>query len=79
MDPTQLLNKLSSTFDNGQKGEFFGVWEKLIPQKIKETNYDCKKLEFNLHIYFVVYVVHPYNKNRQSQPAALQERELKRE
>jgi hypothetical protein len=72
-----LLNKLSSTFDNGQKNEFFSVWDKLIPNKLKETDYDCKKLEFNLHIYFVVYVVHPYNKNRQSQ--SIMEKELKRE
>ena len=70
-DPQQLLNKLTQTFDGGQKAEFFTVWEKLIPKKVKDGNYDFKKLEFNLHIYFVVYVVHPYNpKNRvqQQQP-----------
>lgn len=44
---------------------------------MKDTNYDCKKLEFNFHIYFVVYVVHPSNKTRGQQ--AVQERELKRE
>ena len=79
MDPAQLLNKLSQSFDSGQKADFFGVWDKLIPQKIKETNYDCKKLEFNLHIYFVVYVMHPYNKNRMQVPANVLERELKKE
>jgi LisH domain-containing protein ARMC9 len=73
------LNKLSSSFDNGQKAEFFVVWDKLVPQKIKDTNYDCKKLEFNLHIYFVVYVMHPYNKNRMQLPTNVLEKELKRE
>lgn len=34
----------------------------------------CKKIEFNIHIYFVVYVMHPYNKHR---PAT--EKELKKE
>ncbi len=74
-----MLNKLSQTFDNGQKGEFFGVWDRLIPKEMKETNYECKKIEFNLHIYFVVYIMHPYNKNRGQMSQAVQERELKRE
>lgn len=56
---------MQQAFDNGLKNEFFGVWEKLITKSLKETDYEYKKLEFNLHIYFVVYVVHPYNsKNR---------------
>jgi hypothetical protein len=63
----------------GNKQDFFGVWDKLVPQKIKDTDYDCKKLEFNLHIYFVVYVMHPYNKSRLSQPAGSLERQLKQE
>lgn len=63
-DPNVLLNKLSQFFDAGQKADYFAIWDKLIPKTLKDSNYDCKKLEFNLHIYFVIYVVHPYNKNR---------------
>ena len=59
-----MLNKLSQSFDQGNKSEFFAVWEKLVPKAIKENDYNCKKLEFNLQIYFVVYVMHPYNKHR---------------
>lgn len=68
------MNKLSQTFDTGNKTEFFSIWDKLIPAKIHENDFLCKKLEFNLHIYFVVYVMHPCNKSR---PAS--EKELKKE
>lgn len=59
----------------GNKLEFFATWEKLIPKALKESDYNCKKLEFNLHIYFVVFVMHPYNKGHR--PA--NEKELRRE
>ena len=74
-----MLNNLSASFDSGLKAEFFGIWDKLVPKNLKETNYDCKKLEFNLHIYFVIFVVHPYNKGRGNQPANVQEMQLKKE
>lgn len=55
------------------------MWDKLVPKSLKESDYDCKKLEFNLQIYFVVYVVHPYNTKNRTLPQAVQEKELKRE
>ena len=74
-----MLNKLSQSFDNGSKQEFFQVWDKLVPSSLKESDYDCKKLEFHLHIYFVVFVVHPCNKARLQQSQGALEKELKRE
>ena len=33
----------------------------LIPQEMLRRDFVTKKLEFFLHIYFVVYIYHPYN------------------
>jgi len=33
----------------------------LIPQEMQRRDFVTKKLEFYLHIYFVVYIYHPYN------------------
>ena len=33
----------------------------LIPQEMLRRDFVTKKLEFYLHIYFVVYIYHPYN------------------
>jgi len=60
---------LSQSFDAGAKADFFGVWDRLVPKVMKESNYECKKLEFNFHIYFVVFTMHPCNKSRGPQAA----------
>ena len=57
----ELLNVLSSTFDRGQKQAFFQAWQQLIPEHMLVRDFVTKKLEFYLHIYFVVYIFHPYN------------------
>lgn len=56
-----LLNTLSSSFDRGQKDQFFQAWQMLIPQDMLRRDFLTKKLEFYLHLYFVVYIFHPYN------------------
>jgi len=33
----------------------------LIPQEMLNRDFITKKLEFYLHLYFVVYIFHPYN------------------
>ena len=33
----------------------------LIPQEMLRCDFVTKKLEFYLHLYFVVYIFHPYN------------------
>jgi hypothetical protein len=45
-----------------------------LPKQIKENDFVSKKLEFNLQIYFVIFVMHPCNKSRPST-----EKELRKE
>jgi hypothetical protein len=55
------LNTLSSSFDKGDKDQFFDAWHALIPQDMLQRDFVTKKLEFYLRVYFVVYIYHPYN------------------
>lgn len=43
---------------------------------MRDTDFICKKLEFNLQIYFVVYVMHPCNKNKKGTDKDLKKEQL---
>lgn len=52
---------LSQSFDRGQTKDFFKAWHQLVPNKMIASDFQTKKLEFYLHVYFVIYVFHPHN------------------
>mmetsp|Transcript_25499 Transcript_25499/g.22507 ORF Transcript_25499/g.22507 Transcript_25499/m.22507 type:complete len:117 (+) Transcript_25499:255-605(+) len=54
--------QLLEAFDKGHRENFFNKWNKYIPANMRYKDDFCNKLEFYLHIYFVVYNVHPYAK-----------------
>lgn len=56
-----LLKQLSVSFDKGEKEEFFRAWHVLLPPDMQAQDFNSKKLEFYLRIYFVVFVYHPHN------------------
>ena len=64
-NPHSLLLQIQSTFDKGNKIEFFKAFDALIPSELKKRDFQYKKLEFYLQIYFVVYKRHP-NINQQN-------------
>ena len=57
--PQQLLLIIQSSFDTGNKVEFLKAFEQFVPREIKQRDFQYKKLEFYLQIYFVIYTKHP--------------------
>ena len=43
-------------------------WNKLIPQNNRQKDSEYNKLEFYLHVYFVVFGAHPASKKPQVKP-----------
>ena len=44
-------------FERGMFNEFFGMWEKHLPEKIRNSDSVAQKLEFYLNIFFAIYPI----------------------
>lgn len=42
-------------FTDGRRKDFFVLWEKFLPETLRNTDPVAQKLEFYLQIYFAVY------------------------
>ena len=42
-------------FDEGQRRDFFELWQDMVPENIRTADNTAQKLEFNLNIYFAIY------------------------
>ena len=69
---------MRQAFDQGAKEEFFRAWKALTEPagELMANNFSAKKLEFNLRIYFVIFIHHPHNSAQKRQKS---EKELKKE
>eukprot|EP01017_Pseudomicrothorax_dubius_P016284 TRINITY_DN1848_c0_g1_i5.p1 TRINITY_DN1848_c0_g1~~TRINITY_DN1848_c0_g1_i5.p1 ORF type:complete len:864 (+),score=199.42 TRINITY_DN1848_c0_g1_i5:102-2693(+) len=65
---------LLEAFDKGARELFFQRWEKLVPNNIRIRDEEAKKLEFYMHVYFLIYPIHPSLKKG----AALDKNEVER-
>ena len=43
------------SFKDGRRKDFFLLWEKFLPDTLRNTDHVAQKLEFYLHIYFAVF------------------------
>lgn len=55
-------NELLEKFKSGNAVDFFAIWEKYLPAKIRNDDAVAQKLEFYLNIYFAIY---PLKNNQQ--------------
>ena len=53
--------------DSGNRDDFFDKWSQFFTEETIENNYAVQKLQFNLEIYFLIFEIHPVNKNKQKQ------------
>ena len=60
-DNTNDINTLIQYFYQGDKDEFFEIWNSLISNSHKEKPIETQKLEFYLMVYFAVFPIHPMN------------------
>jgi|EP00505_MAST-04D_sp_SCG-Rhode-Island_P004604 LisH domain-containing protein ARMC9 len=50
----RLRREMMTAYDNGLYDRFFVLWEKHVPEDVRDENDIAKKLEFYLHIHFAV-------------------------
>jgi len=55
-------SQILEAFEKGLREPFFKKWNNYVPVHIRSTDEFCNKLEFYIHLYFVVYNVHPFSK-----------------
>lgn len=50
-----LQKDLTSSFEDGDMKVFFELWAEHVPLEVRDTDPAVQKLEFYLHIHFVIY------------------------
>ncbi len=58
--------KKLQAFEKGIIGEFFSIWNRIIPVSLRYKDEKTAKLEFYLHVYFAIYNIHPLFKKSQN-------------
>ena len=52
-----LQSEMFNYFERGMFAEFFAMWEKHLPEKIRNSDSVAQKLEFYLNIFFAIYPI----------------------
>lgn len=51
---TKTKNNLCEAFDDGNRSDFFNLWEAAICEETRETSIECQKIEFQIQVHFAV-------------------------
>jgi len=57
-----IESHIFEAFEKGNRETFFKKWNTFIPVSIRSNDEYCNKIEFYLHLYFVVFYLHPFTK-----------------
>ncbi|ORY46927.1 hypothetical protein BCR33DRAFT_715327 [Rhizoclosmatium globosum] len=56
----EVKNRFIIAFHDGDRKEFFKLWDQHFPPKIVKTDPLYQKIEFQVNIYFAVFPIHPF-------------------
>ncbi|KAJ3176670.1 LisH domain-containing protein armc9 [Irineochytrium annulatum] len=67
----EMQNRFQLAFQDGNRDEFFGLWDANFPVELRQSDPMYQKMEFQLNIYFAVFPIHPFVSERAAKQYAV--------